>query len=165
VFLQEALNDALELVAGELRVNGIVVDVSTVDNSVVVRADADGLRQVFVNLLMNAVHAISAKTNTLERSLPVSSASPPHHIRVSTAGSNRTHCEISVTDTGCGIPAGDLERIFVPFFTTKQPSQGTGLGLAIVQRSISTWGGQIDVKSREGIGTTFTLRLPLSQPS
>jgi two-component system cell cycle sensor histidine kinase/response regulator CckA len=67
---------------------------------------------------------------------------------------------ISVSDTGCGIPAGIRDNIFDPFFTTKPKEDGTGLGLATVFGTISRAGGFIDLESAEGKGTTFHLFLP-----
>ncbi len=66
--------------------------------------------------------------------------------------------EITVTDTGEGIAAGDVSHVFEPFFSTK--SEGTGLGLALVHRVVQEHGGEIDVRSAPGLGTTFTLTLP-----
>ncbi|HKW86203.1 MAG TPA: ATP-binding protein, partial [Nitrospiraceae bacterium] len=65
-------------------------------------------------------------------------------------------------DTGCGIPKALLHRIFDPFFTTKEPGEGTGLGLSIVYRIVAKYGGQINVESEEGKGTTFTITFPLN---
>jgi len=66
--------------------------------------------------------------------------------------------EVSVSDTGDGIGTGDLSHVFEPFFSTK--SEGTGLGLALVHRIVQEHGGEIDVRSAPGLGTTFTLTLP-----
>jgi two-component system, NtrC family, sensor histidine kinase HydH len=66
--------------------------------------------------------------------------------------------EVTVTDTGEGIAAGDISHVFEPFFSTK--SEGTGLGLALVHRVVQEHGGEIDVRSSPGLGTTFTLTLP-----
>ncbi len=156
VSLRDALDDALELVSGELRGKGVIADVSGVQD-VFVRAEADGLRQVLVNLLVNAVHAIEAKAK---------GGSPVAERRVSLSTRERTPgtCEISVADTGCGIPRANIESIFVPFFTTKCSDEGTGLGLAIVQRSLTAWGGGVEVESVEGQGTVFHLRIPMAAP-
>jgi signal transduction histidine kinase len=66
--------------------------------------------------------------------------------------------EVSVSDNGEGIAATDLSHVFEPFFSTK--SEGTGLGLALVHRVVQEHGGEIDVQSTPGLGTTFTLTLP-----
>jgi signal transduction histidine kinase len=68
--------------------------------------------------------------------------------------------EITVSDTGTGIPADNLERVFDPFFTTKE--KGVGLGLSIVKKIIESNGGEIAVESETGKSTTFTISLPLS---
>jgi signal transduction histidine kinase len=69
-------------------------------------------------------------------------------------------CQISITDSGPGIPTEMAERIFEPFFTTKH--RGTGLGLPIVKRTVEQHGGQISVHSTPGIGTTVVVQLPMS---
>ena len=68
----------------------------------------------------------------------------------------------TVTDTGVGIAAEHLEKLFIPFFTTKPA--GTGLGLAICRRLVEAHGGEIAVQSRQGEGSTFTVRLPIKMP-
>ncbi|HET7729387.1 MAG TPA: ATP-binding protein [Usitatibacter sp.] len=112
--------------------------------------DADLMKQVFMNILVNAQHAIGAKgTITVRtRRLP---ASPDGGARV----------EIAVTDDGCGIAAKDLARIFDPFFTTKGVGQGTGLGLSVSHGIVTAHGGTIDVESEPGVGSTFSIRLPI----
>ena len=67
---------------------------------------------------------------------------------------------IAVEDSGGGIPEADLDRVFEPFFTTKPPGEGTGLGLSISERAIRDHGGTIEVESRIGEGTRFTIFLP-----
>jgi signal transduction histidine kinase len=115
-----------------------------------VRIDIEHLRQVLINLVQNAVQAMSTggdlyvETRTQDRVRP--------------GGEARRWVQISVRDTGPGIAPGMLANLFVPFVTTKQ--QGTGLGLAISQRIVSEAGGRIDVRSREGHGTTFVVLLP-----
>ena len=115
-----------------------------------VRIDIEHLRQVLINLVQNAVHAmpgggdIYVETRTQDGFRP--------------GGEARRWVQISVRDTGPGIAPALLPNLFVPFVTTKQ--QGTGLGLAISQRIVSEAGGRIDVRSREGYGTTFVVLLP-----
>jgi two-component system NtrC family sensor kinase len=100
--------------------------------------------QVLMNLLMNAAHSIQGKgLITLAASLAGDSV------------------EISVTDNGCGISPEHLERIFEPFFTTKDAGRGTGLGLAISHDIVKKHGGDLLVESTSGMGTTFTVRLPI----
>jgi two-component system NtrC family sensor kinase len=68
--------------------------------------------------------------------------------------------EISVTDTGCGIPQANLRRIFDPFFTSKEVGKGTGLGLSVSYGIVKSHGGEIEVESTEGVGSTFRVFLP-----
>ena len=115
-----------------------------------VRIDIEHLRQVLINLVQNAVQAMTnggdiyVETRTQDR--------------FSLGGGARRWVQISVRDTGPGIAPALLANLFVPFVTTKQ--QGTGLGLAISQRIVSEAGGRIDVRSRQGYGTTFVVLLP-----
>ncbi len=105
----------------------------------------DHIQQVFINLVLNAIHA-----------------SPEHgsvQLRVFPERGQEAVC-VEVIDGGPGIPEEDLERIFDPFFTTKDPDQGTGLGLMICHRIVSDHGGTIEVRSREGEGATFCVRFP-----
>ncbi len=109
--------------------------------------DAQRMQQVFLNLIENAVHAIK---------------SPPGEIRIAArAEPVGGELVITVADTGLGIPEHDLGRVFDPFFTTKEVGLGTGLGLSIVYGIIQKHHGTISVESKEGVGTRFTIRLPL----
>jgi signal transduction histidine kinase len=105
----------------------------------------DHIQQVFINLVLNAIHA-----------------SPEHgsvRMRVFPDRGQEAVC-VEVIDGGPGIPEEDLERIFDPFFTTKDPDQGTGLGLMICHQIVSDHGGAIEVRSQEGEGATFCVRFP-----
>jgi signal transduction histidine kinase len=104
------------------------------------------LSQVFVNLLINAAQA-----------LPDTGG----EIRVATRRHSPSMVRVEVQDTGCGIPAENLERIFEPFFTTKPVGEGTGLGLSISHDIIRGLGGQLSVSSTPGMGTTFRILLPV----
>jgi signal transduction histidine kinase len=119
-------------------------------------ADADQLKQVLINLVLNARDAIEgggAVTISTRRMTPV-----PEEID-STAHPVDT-VEIAVSDTGKGISLEEVNKIFDPFYTTKPPGQGTGLGLAISLRIVETFGGSIQVESKEGEGSVFAVRLP-----
>ncbi|MDH4281166.1 MAG: ATP-binding protein [Myxococcales bacterium] len=119
------------------------------------RIDVERLRQVLINLIQNAVQAM-----TNGGSIHVEARAQD---RFRIGGGPGRWVQISVRDTGPGIPPGLLGNLFVPFVTTKQ--QGTGLGLAISQRIVSEAGGRIDVRSREGFGTTFLVLLPAEPDS
>jgi two-component system NtrC family sensor kinase len=108
----------------------------------------DHIHQVVLNLLLNAIHA-SPSGGTVE----IHSHPDPE---------NGSVC-IDVTDSGGGIPEENLSRIFDPFFTTKDPDQGSGLGLMICHRLVTEHAGTIEVRSREGEGTSFCVRLPAGE--
>lgn len=111
-----------------------------------VKCHVSKLNQVFMNLLMNGIQAIEGR-GTIE------------------IGTRRAegNVVIEISDTGAGIPAEVMDKIFDPFFTTKPDGVGTGLGLSIIQDIIDLHKGQIAVKSKEGVGTTFTLTIPINQ--
>jgi signal transduction histidine kinase len=109
-------------------------------------ADKESLRSVFTNLVVNAVEAIDGAGGSVA-------------IKLSKKGEDAVKVEVS--DTGCGIPAQDIAKLFEPYFSTKET--GTGLGLAIVKKAIDDHNGTISVTSNEGIGTTFTMILPVHE--
>jgi len=109
--------------------------------------DAQGMQQVFLNLLMNAIQAIQH---------------PPGNIRISAKTDvAEQQAVIAIEDTGIGIPQEIIGRVFDPFFTTKEVGKGTGLGLSVVYGIIQKHKGTISAESQEGEGTRFSIRLPL----
>jgi signal transduction histidine kinase len=80
---------------------------------------------------------------------------------VGSASDDPGFVRVTVTDNGEGIAEADLPHIFEPFFTTKEPGEGTGLGLSVAQSIVEAYGGTIEVKSDQGVGSTFTVRLPM----
>lgn len=102
------------------------------------------INQVFLNLISNAAQA----------------SGDGGEIKIITAEEDQ-HVKIEIIDNGSGIPNDVINKIFEPFFTTKQVGEGTGLGLSIVQRIIREHGGDIKVKSKVGLGTKFTVTLPI----
>jgi two-component system NtrC family sensor kinase len=113
-----------------------------------IQADPAQLKEVFINLMTNAAEAMEG-----DGSLTIA-ASPAEDGMVA----------IVFQDTGCGIPEENLSKIFTPFFTTKPIGKGTGLGLAIVYGIIKMHRGQIYVESEVGVGSTFTVTLPIRLP-
>ncbi len=105
---------------------------------------ANQINQVFMNLLVNAAHAMD-KENGL--------------IKIATRA-DENNIYITISDNGCGIPESDLKKIFEPFFTTKPVGQGTGLGLSLAYDIIKKHKGEINVESRVGEGTVFKINLP-----
>jgi two-component system NtrC family sensor kinase len=121
--------------------------------------DADLVRQVIMNMLVNAQQAIEEKGSITIRSRRVTEAAPE-------AGATPVPmAEISIIDTGCGIPEQNLKRIFDPFFTSKAVGQGTGLGLSVSHGIVSAHGGFIKVESQVGEGSTFRVFLPFEPPA
>ncbi len=104
------------------------------------------MNSVFVNMLMNAAQAIEGEGQiTIETSV------------------TDDIIKVKFTDTGKGIAAENLEKLFEPGFTTKPPDEGTGIGLAICSRIMEKHHGKIEVESEVGVGTTFTIHLPFDQ--
>jgi signal transduction histidine kinase len=122
-----------------------------------INADAEQLKQVFINLALNAVQAMPDGGR-----LTVRTRRPHAPIELGLSDSaprySADQVEVRFADTGAGIPEDTLDRIFIPFYTTKQ--KGTGLGLAICQRIVKGHAGTIEVQSRLGEGTEFILRFP-----
>lgn len=138
---------------------------------------AGRLQQVLLNIVINATDAMENRGVLRIRTFPVEPwiprglraarrrATDPAEIDVvrlrrGGGGAGGQGIAVSVEDTGCGIPAGDLESIFDPFFTTKEPGKGTGLGLSVSRAIVEAAGGEIDVESDEGKGARFTVILP-----
>jgi len=147
-FQQASLNDvvreALALLQPELDNRKLVVKERLARDLPQARIDPAQMKQVLLNLLKNAMQA-TAKGGSVSLA----------------TGSTPDDVWISVADSGSGIPADELNRIFEPFYTTKQ--KGTGLGLMIVQRILRAHGGRVELESRVGKGTTFRLWLPLRE--
>ena len=114
----------------------------------VVEADPQRLGQVFLNLLVNAAQAMDV------------GGAAAQEIRVATGVTAAGQVEVTIADTGSGIPAALIDRIFEPFFTTKPAGVGTGLGLSICKGIVASLGGDIHVHSLPGEGTTFRVILP-----
>ncbi|MBI2390521.1 MAG: PAS domain S-box protein [Deltaproteobacteria bacterium] len=122
-----------------------------------VSIDRAQLEQVIVNLVVNARDAIH---DSGEVTIAVSDGAPESG-RSGVAGGS--HLRLTVTDTGRGIAPEILPHIFEPFFTTKENGKGTGLGLAMVHGIVESAGGEIDVTSSPGVGSTFCVRLPFTE--
>lgn len=142
--LHECIEKTLNIVWNELKYTCTVE--KQYGNIPFVKCNAQQMSQVFMNLLVNAAHAIQ-KQGTIT-------------IRTWREGDSVL---IAVSDTGCGIPPENLKRVFEPFFTTKEVGKGTGLGLSIVYDIIKKHNGEITVESEVGRGTTFTVRLPVEK--
>ncbi|MBF0267124.1 MAG: PAS domain S-box protein [Alphaproteobacteria bacterium] len=112
------------------------------------------MNQVFLNVIVNAAHAIEGSGKKL-----------PGRITITTAKSNDGYVEIRIQDSGTGVPDSIREKIYDPFFTTKGVGKGTGQGLAISRDVVVTkHGGQLQLESREGEGAVFIIKLPINEP-
>ncbi len=148
----EALGSALSLTRGQWRtLAGVVLELRAVPP---ILSAPTRLAQVFVNLIINAVHAMQL--------LP----GREHVLQLSSFTSERGDAVLSVTDSGAGIPEPLRERIFEPFFTTKPVGQGSGLGLAVSRSIIENQGGSLQADDRAArAGSTFTVTLPPGRTS
>jgi signal transduction histidine kinase/CheY-like chemotaxis protein len=144
-------DQVLELRSYDLRVNGIDIETSFADDLQPVFVDASQIQQALLNLVLNAEQAMSGRPT---RKLVVQATAEP------ACGS----LLVQVRDTGHGIEAANLQRVFDPFFTTRGVGEGTGLGLSIVYGIIRDHGGEIWVESRREEGTSFFVRLPSADP-
>lgn len=146
VDLDEIVREALSLLEGRFVKGGVEVELALDGALPPVHGDPAQIQQVLVNLVVNAVHAMP-----LGGALSVRTGCQGESVRM------------VFEDCGVGIPARDLEKIFVPFFTTKDVGEGTGLGLSVVHGIVTSHGGTIEVESQEGEGTRFVIDLPVSR--
>ena len=125
-----------------------------------IRTDPELLRQVAINLAKNAIEAMDG---TEDGRLAISTSAcwrrPASRTAREVSKEQVAHVRIRFSDDGHGIPPEVMERLFIPFFTTK--AKGTGLGLAICQRIVRSLGGTLEVSSRPNEGSTFTIYLPV----
>ena len=148
--LNDAIRDALDMIGPEARKKGILVSDYRVQGALHVRADRVHLEQVIVNLATNAMDAMK------------DCAPGTRKLTLQTALVGDFKVEVSVSDTGTGIPNDKLKGVFETFYTTKQ--QGTGLGLSIVRTIVETYGGKIWAENRNGGGgAVFRFTLPLAK--
>lgn len=144
--LNRLLEDLARLVEHEAKKKNIVIERRFAPDLPPLESDGPLLRQAVLNLLTNAFQAIEDGGT----------------ITITSSWAGPDHVKIAVRDTGVGIAPEMLDKIFLPFFTTKPPGTGTGLGLAITQTIIHRLGGVITVASQPKHGTTFTIVLPLT---
>jgi two-component system, NtrC family, nitrogen regulation sensor histidine kinase NtrY len=142
------LNEIVEKALGSFngRLEGIHVITRLDPNLPAVMVDADQFRRVVVNLMENAADAME---NSLVKEIVIATRTDPQ----------RAIVEAEISDTGCGVSPEDKEKLFVPYFSTKD--RGTGLGLAIVNRIVAEHHGAIRVEENEPLGTRFVVELPL----
>ncbi|WP_299977278.1 PAS domain-containing sensor histidine kinase [Desulfobacula sp.] len=143
--LQKLVSDVLSFHKKEAEYRGINVTVSIPDTIPDMETDSGKLQQILVNLINNAFQAVDEGCC----------------LDIIGSQIDTKTIEIVIQDTGCGIPEDRLAKIHEPFFSTKQDQMGTGLGLSITYGLVKKLGGNISVQSTEGVGTCFTITLPV----
>ena len=144
VDINSLVEDVLSLMSYAVRQNNVLLRKEFDSSLPKVMIDQHKIGQVVMNMLLNAVQAVKDDGEVVVRTF-----------------SEQNWCCIAVSDNGGGIPSYILPRIFDPFFTTKDVGKGTGLGLAVSLGIVEKHSGKIDVKSEEGKGATFTIKLPM----
>jgi signal transduction histidine kinase len=147
VNINEVLNEVLELVRYKSRYDKIEIQTNLQSDLPDVLGDPTGLRQVCMNLLINAHQAIKGAGL----------------VEISTGMTKQSMVLLQIRDSGCGISKEAIDQIWDPFFTTKDVGQGTGLGLAVTYNIVKRLGGEISVESQLGRGSKFTVRMPACQ--
>jgi len=144
VTVSSVIDQVMSLVGHHAQMKNIKVTKEETKSLPQVMADFGQLEQVFINLVVNAIQAMPEEGElTIHSSL-----------------GEDDYVKVSFQDTGCGIPPENLDKLFTPFFTTKQEVKGVGLGLAVSYGIIERHGGRIEVQSEVGKGSTFTVYLP-----
>jgi two-component system NtrC family sensor kinase len=143
--LNDLLKQIVDFAANHTDMRGIIIKTSLAKDLPLVELDGDQMRQVAINLILNAGGAMPDGGN----------------LTVSTEAVDNRHLQITFSDSGCGIPDESLEKIFEPFYTTK--ARGTGLGLAISRQIIEQHRGEIHIDSTVGKGTCVTVTLPIER--
>ena len=158
--LNQVIEDTVRLVERPAHLRDIEITADLDRTLPPIWIDADQIKQVVMNMLVNAQHAVEEKGSIAIRTrrsaqpwAPLDAVEPIPMV------------VISIVDTGCGIPEENLRRIFDPFFTSKDVGKGTGLGLSVSHGIVEAHGGFIEVESKVGEGSTFRVFLPLTRPS
>lgn len=146
LYIDKLLDETIKLAKNQIKISKIVLEEQLGKNMPPIYGDRKLLIQVFLNLILNAIDAMPQGGR----------------LSIAVAEDKRTgFLSVKVTDTGMGISEHVLGSIFNPFFTTKPTGKGTGLGLAVSHGIIEKHGGSIEVESKEGVGSTFTVHLPI----
>jgi signal transduction histidine kinase len=146
--IDEIVNDSVRLVSNQIKLSKIQMEVEFENNLPCIHGDEQMLKQVFVNLILNAVDALK----------------PGGSLRIGVQRDQQMpgYLLVMVQDDGSGIPEPIQPRVFEPFFTTKGQGKGTGLGLSVCQGIVRKLGGYIQLKGSSSAGTTFTVSLPIT---
>jgi PAS domain S-box-containing protein len=172
VDLNDVMNTSLLLLEKQGVMEGIEVQLDLAGELPLVRADAGQMHQVFTNLLLNAVQAMHSNTALPGPSEPGHCPkrlflhtrfceNPDESLSIPSSPAG-PFIRVVIRDTGSGIPAENLDKVFDPFFSTKGTGEGTGLGLYMVSGILKNYGAEYHLESTVGQGTTFTVDFPLS---
>lgn len=154
--LNQVIQDTVRFVEGPATLRQVEITSNLDPELPQVWGDPDLLKQVIMNLLVNAEQSIEGHGKIVVTSRRLKASD-----RTQAEEESPPMVEISITDTGCGIPDANLQRIFDPFFTSKDVGKGTGLGLSVSYGIVKAHGGKISVDSVVGAGTTFRVHLPV----
>jgi len=146
--INEILQEVIRMMQNEIMISNITVESDFDKNLPEIYTNRNQLQQVFINIVNNAIAAITS----------------PGIVSFRTTMKGK-FIGVAVTDTGCGMTPEQIEKIFFPFYTTKRVGKGTGLGLSVSYGIIKSMGGRIEVSSEVGRGSTFEVFLPLQRKS
>jgi two-component system NtrC family sensor kinase len=153
--INHLVESVVSMMKNQALVKGVTLQCNLDQGLPLLTLDANQIQSVLLNLLLNALDA-TKQEDTIEVATGIG---------ISAEDADRKGVEITVRDTGCGIPAEHLDKLFDPFFSTKEVGQGTGLGLAISYGIVQRHGGAIRVQSEVNKGSAFTVWLPLEGAS
>ena len=156
--LNMLIDETIQLVAQAAQLNDIEIITHLDEQLPAIWLDDNLIKQVIMNMMVNAQHAISSKGFINIKTRLLAASDCPESIT-----EPREMAEITITDSGCGIPEDDLQKVFDPFFTTKGVGMGTGLGLSVSHGTIEAHGGTIEVESIVGKGSEFRIYLPIGR--
>jgi len=144
VTVRDVVDNVMTVVGHQAEMSHVEVTKEETSPSPAVLADPHQLQQVLTNLVINAIQAMP----------------DGGRLTIRTSADEDGQVSVSVEDTGCGIAPENIDKLFTPFFTTKEEVKGVGLGLAVSHGIVERHGGKIEVQSEVGKGTTFTVHLP-----
>jgi len=159
VNINNVISDMLAFMERKIINTGINIETFLGDNLPSIKINQHRLQQVFINIISNSIDATQRGGKISLRTYLIMEEAKPSII----PSRHRSFICAEISDTGCGIEEKHLNKIFDPFFTTKKSGEGTGLGLAITKSIIEEYGGDIEVKSSAGKGTSFIIRLPAEE--